>query len=317
MGMKWFNLPGAKEAYIQDARRELVNDQDVSIPWTKLRAKSADIWDLFTLVFPDQAWIIVQIRSIDRNIDDTLASLDRLVPTSCKAKSWHESTTSDIFFPYYQDPAIGQRQRELILHYVNVLGFDVYDACETDRLRLQTFKSTCVELVGTASLRDRAKLTQELLSPQNTAALLSTQSSGSMPIWDVRQEAFRRGLMIEKAMTKMYEALGVEIDDDESEDGDDENEDEEDAPDDEISDDMHESKPKDLEYGKSGSEGPSGVDDLCTKEHTITTGERSAPNPDAYGSRCDLSLRGGSIGDTTSTVDYVEHAVEGEWTDVV
>lgn len=314
MGMKWFNLPGAKEAYIQDAKREWVNDQDISIPWINLRAKSAKIWELFTLAFPDQAWIISQIRSIDRNIDDTLASLDRLVPTTCKAKSWYEPTTSDVFFPYYQDPTLGQHQRELILHYANVLTFSMYDITETDRLRLKTFRSTCIELVETSSLRDRAKLIRELLSRENTTALLSTQPSGAMPVWDVRREAFHRGLMIEKAMKKMSEALGLKEDDDENEDEDDEDED---ATDDKMADDIHGSESEDLQYGRSGSEGPSRVNDLCTKEHKFTTDENLAPGLDADRSRCDLPLRGSSTGGTTTTVDHVEHAVEGEWTSVM
>lgn len=140
-----------------------------------------------------------------------------------------------------------------------------------------------------------------------------------MPIWDVRREAFHNGLMIEKAMKKMREALGLEEDEDEddkeNENEDYEDEDREDAPDDEMVDNIHGSKPKDLEYGKIGSKGRPRVDDLCTEEHKCTTGEHFAPNPDACGSRCELPVRGGPIRGTT--VDHSEEAVEGEWMSVV
>lgn len=221
MNMKWFNLPGAKEAYIQEVKLRWVNDTNLDIPWLNFSVRSATNHEFFILAFPEQAWILKRIHLIDESIDETLDGLERLVPTSCKSRYWIEESTSDNnFFDYYRhtDSMTMQRQRESILHYAEVLSLETYHDSEKDRLRLETFRSTCIELVETACLKDRAKLIGELLSSDNTAALLSAQPYTDTPIWEVRREALRRGLAIQKGMQKMREALGLGEEDYEEED---------------------------------------------------------------------------------------------------
>jgi hypothetical protein len=308
MDMQWFNLPGAKEAYVQESKLRWVNDANLEIPWINFYVVSAGVWDLFTLAFPDQAWIIRQLCLIDKSIDETLVSLERLVPHSCKAKSWTETSTTKDFYPYYQDPPSSQRQRELILHYAEVLNFETYDECDMDKIRLKTFRATCTELVETASLKERAKLMRALLSRENTTALLSVKNCAEMPIWEVRQEAFCRGLMVQKAMQTMREALGLEEEAYEDDDEEEEENNEEEADEEAVRADHG-----DLACGRNISESACNCD-TCTEDRAIMQ-EDIAPGTEAGSFRCDLPVRGCSNCGTAT--DETDHAIEGEWTSVV
>lgn len=113
MEMKWFNLPGAKEGFIRDIKLGLVHDPSQEIPWNTFYARSGTDWEIFAPTFPDQAWTLHQIFLIDKNIDETLNSLERWVPSSCKPKSWTEAKKTEGDFEYYQDTAAMIRQREL------------------------------------------------------------------------------------------------------------------------------------------------------------------------------------------------------------
>jgi hypothetical protein len=312
MGMKWFNLPGAKEAYLQDVKLKWVSDQNLDIPWIKFYAAAPTNWDFFTLAFPEQAWILKQLHAIDRDIDETLASLERLVPSSCKPKSWNEtSIAEENFSGYYQNVASMQRQRELILHYAKILNFQTYDENDTDRIRLQTFRSTCIELVETARLRDRAKLIKELLSRGNTAALLSAQTGAKSPIWDVRREAIRRGSMIRKAMKKMVEAF-----DNEEYNETDYVDDEEDENEDGVSDvSVEESRviEQELSCGQEVAKCACSCE-ACIEQPAVTVQEDSDPDQKTGGSQCELPVRSSNSGTIVAEMD---HEMEGDWTSVV
>jgi hypothetical protein len=217
MKMKWFNLPGEKEAYIQGVKHRWVNDTKIDVPWLNFSIKSPTNYDFFVLAFPDQAWILRQIYLIDESIDEALDHLEKMVPNSCKSRSWIERTVhSESFFDYYFT-TLKQRQRDSILHYAEVLSLE--EQCDTvsEGLRLEAFRSACVGLVETACLKDRARLVEALFSLENTAPLLSAQPYANMSFMAVRCEALRRGLALQKAMHKMREALGMEERDSEDE----------------------------------------------------------------------------------------------------
>ncbi|ERF75455.1 hypothetical protein EPUS_06987 [Endocarpon pusillum Z07020] len=250
---KWFNLPGDKEAYIQDIKLRWVDDANLSIPWVNFYLRSAANWDFFALTFPDQAWILRQIQLIDWHIEESLGALEKLMPRSCKPQSWVELSNdhhhkgrdfvASTVFAYYRNPAaMTLHQQAVMLHYAKYLDFERWDESESDRMRMQTFErwdepesdrmrmqsdrmrmqtfnAACVELVEGACLKDRARLVEELLSAENTAALLSVQPATDMPIWIVRREVVKKGLMIKKAMQQMRDALKLEEEEEEEEEG--------------------------------------------------------------------------------------------------
>jgi hypothetical protein len=312
MDMKWFNLPGSKEAFIQDVKLRWVDDADLDIPWIHFYRKSTNYWELFTLAFPDQAWTLQQMFLIDKSIDETLAGLERLVPSSYKLKSWTDTSNSaDNFFDYFKNTASMHRQRELILHYTKVLSFGCYDASETDRVRLGTFRLTCIELAETACLSDRRKLVADLFSQDNTAALLAGKLTDAH-IWSVRQECLRRGLMIQKAMDKLRGALGLE------EEEEDEEEEEEEG---EEGNDKNNAEETSLGSHncsdcKNNNNTVNGVFDFksCKDNGCCAPGD-VAPDRDAAGLQYDLPVRGCSTCGTI--VERNVTVMEGDWTSVV
>jgi hypothetical protein len=90
-----------------------------------------------------------------------------------------------------------------------MMKIDSSSEIKTDHLKLGVFMQTCGELVGKTLLEDRAKLIKQLLSQDQTAALLSIHACSEMPIWHVRQEAVRRGQMIEKAIQNLRSASAL------------------------------------------------------------------------------------------------------------
>ncbi|KAF7508268.1 hypothetical protein GJ744_009413 [Endocarpon pusillum] len=225
---KWFNLPGDKEAYIQEIKLHYVDDANLSIPWLNFYLRSAPNWDFFALAFPDQAWILRQIQLIDWHIEESLDALEKVVPRVCKPEWLVESNNSYHYrgrnflsptvFDYYQNPtAKMMHQQAMMLHYAKYLDFERWDESESESMGMQTFNAACVELVEGTCLADRARLVEELLSSENTAALLSVQPSTNTPIWIVRREVVKRGLMIKKGVQQMRGALKLEDDGDEDE----------------------------------------------------------------------------------------------------
>jgi hypothetical protein len=215
MNMKWFDLPGAKEAYIKRLKLRWVNDTDLDVPWLNFSITSPKNYDFFFLAFPDQAWIIKQIHVIDDGIQKALDALESLLPHRCKFGHYVEQNMhSDDFFDFYLH-ASKHRQRDSILHYARALNRDEYVDFSYETLRLETFKLACVELVETACLKDRARLIEALFSFENTVPLLSTHAHANTAFISVRCEVLRRGLAVQKAMHKMREALGMEEEDSE------------------------------------------------------------------------------------------------------
>ncbi len=142
---KWFNLPGAKEAYIQDIKLRWVDDANLPVPWLNFYLRSATNWDFFTLAFPDQAWILKQLQFIDRNIDDGLAALEDLVPSSFRPQSRLEGHNDgnrgrdfvpSTVFTYYQSPAAMLHQQAAILHYARYLEYERNDERESEMIRM-------------------------------------------------------------------------------------------------------------------------------------------------------------------------------------
>jgi hypothetical protein len=211
MNMKWFDLPGAKEAYIKRLKLRWVNDTDLDVPWLNFSITSPKNYDFFFLAFPDQAWIMKQIQAIDDEIQKSLEALEPLLPNHCKFGGYHivNHVHNDDFFDYYLH-TFKHRQRDSILHYAGILNRDEYVDSSHERLRLETFKSACTEFVETACLKDRARLIEALFSPENTAPLLSIHAHANTPFMAVRGEVFRRGLAVQRAMDKLREALGME-----------------------------------------------------------------------------------------------------------
>ena len=215
MNLKWFNLPGAKEAHIKRLKLRWVNDADLDIPWLNFSITSPKNYDFFFLAFPDQAWIIKQIHVIDDGIQKSLDALEILLPNHYKfGHRVEHNLQCDDFFDYYLH-TFKHRQRDSILHYIEVVSRDDYGDTSHDRLRLETFKSACMELVETASLKDRVRLIEALFAPENTAPLLSAHAHANTSFISVRCEVLRRGLAVQKAMHKMREAL--EMDEEDSE----------------------------------------------------------------------------------------------------
>ena len=200
-------------------------------------------------------------------------------------------------FAYYQNPAATMlHQQAVMLHYARYLDFERYDESESERMRMQTFSAACVELVEGACLRDRARLVEELLSSENTAALLSAQPSTDMPIWIVRQEVVKKGLMIKQAMQQMRDAL--ELEDEEEE------EKEKDNREDEIKTQIL----TDLDGKKGTFQGcrcDPESDDRCPTPRNVT------PAIDAGESRSDLPVLGCSSCGTI--LERNANETEGDW----
>lgn len=310
---KWFNLPGDKEAYIQDIKLRWVDDANLSIPWLNFYLRSAANWDFFALAFPDQAWILRQIQLIDWHIVESLGALEKWVPRSCKPQPWVESSNihhhrgrdcvAPTVFAYYQiPPAMMLHLQAVMLHYAKYLDFERWDESESERMSMQTFTAACVELVEGACLKDRARLVEELLTPENTAALLSVQPSTDMPIWAVRQEVVKKGLMIKKAMQQMRDAL--ELEEEEEEEGGKEKDTEKDSREDEIKTQVS----TDLD-GKKGTFQGCKYDP--ESDGRYPTPRNVATAMDANGSRRDLPVLGCS--NCATFPERSANETEGDW----
>lgn len=312
MEMKWFNLPGAKEAFIRNKKLLFFNDPNLEVPWTNFCPKTATSWEIFTLAFPDQAWTLQQIFLIDKNIDETLNSLERWLPSSYKPKSWTETNESKDSLEYYQNTGAMIRQRELILHFVEVLAYRPYDdESATDQLRLNTFRDLCRELVETACLNERAKLIRQLLSPKQTAPLLSSPARSQAFIWDVRREAMRRGSMLQKTMQKMRETLGLREEDYEA------GQDEEETQDASSNAEQPVEEPQE-QYDNLQPEIFECVDDKCrgcTGKRRANTDEYASSGTEVGGSGTSLPVRERPDSRTIATAKADQG--EGEWTSVI
>ncbi len=298
---KWFNLAGAKEAYLQDVKLRWVDDANLSIPWLHFYLRSALNWDFFTLTFPDQAWILKQLLFIDRDVDEGLAALQVLVPSSCRPQSclegsndntdWSREFVPLTVFDYYRRPAAVSRQQAVILYYTRYLEFDRLGGRESELIQNQAFSAACVELVEGPCWKERAKLVEELLSPENSAALLSAQPSTETPIWHVRREVVRRGLVIKKAMQQMRDALGLEEEEEEDEEDEDDRKDE-----------VKTQVLADVDGEKDTSRCDPESDDRCPTPRDL------GPEMDTRESRCDRPLHGCA---SCGTI------LEDEWASVV
>jgi hypothetical protein len=311
--MKWFNLPGAKEAFVQTLKLKVVDDASLDIPWIKFYTRRADEWDFFAVAFPDQAWVLKQIHIIDKSIDEALVVLERLAPETCRPNPWIDMDAYDLdddIFAYYRNTAAMQRQRELIHHFARVLRVDKYESDETDRVKLETFRSLCTDLIETACLKERAKLVRKLISEYHTSALLGVTTSTDASIWETRQEVVRRGMMTEKAMQKICEKLGLEIEavDNQDDDYDDDDEDEV------VFDDEPNSAAGDVNACVKEIQGACCCD-ACDAEDRSTVKDEALPNESIQGSQHDLPLRCcstcGSAAETKKAQD-----MDDDWTGV-